>query len=918
MRLLLIALSVLISQAAAELTKCSKPVDIVFVIDTSASVWMPNFEKQIEFVHDVVNMLDVGPGNLQSRVSAITFSNKVTFEFGFLDCTTKECVLGKINNITHDQGDATRTYLGLNMVSTEAFASKNGDRPSVENVVVVLTDGQTNSGKYDKFRDGGKKETLYKASVIRDLPAYVFAIGIGNQVNIEELNGIASDPNDTFVITVDTFDELNTDNIKEKLLNRTCEVAEKPQKETKCSELRADIFFVLDESSSIHTEANFKKELTLVAELIDQVDVGETKVQIGVLTFSSRPRMQFHLDKYHTKIELINALAKVRWHGRDTYTNEAIDMLINKGLNQNYGARNGVPQIAVFVTDGRSTRPRLTALAVKVLKETDIISFAIGVGPEYSKFKDELANMASSENHTFHVDDLDKLKEIRKTLVQYICGAEDLEDKDKDKEDPQKEEECKESRADIMFLLDGSTSIKYDETFKKELKFVTSVIDSMDIGPTESQVGIIQFASTPKVEFNLNAFSTKKDVAEAIQNIAWMKGDTYLDLAIDKVLEVMTPDNGLRHDVPHIVVLISDGQSTNPYETKKKIEKLREKSDFIVIGIGVGEGRSMSELERIVTEPIPLHVFEVENQDALHVIRSKLVTVLCQSDIPAEEVCEDKVADIIFVADLSSSIGYDAFDQLIAFIKDVVGRFTIGPGNIQIGLVTYSTSAKTEFNLNKYRDGDEIAKAIYTVTYTTGDTYTHLALEEVLKNGFTRIAGARPLAPHIVIVITDGVSRVQQATLDRAKEAKDQGIIMFSIGVGQHLDKEELIAMASEPTERHFFMVEDYGALENIGNSLASRACAADQSNHRDNNNGMFGPVNRDFLIDHERKSASSNRDLGNIEYLANQLNGLDSNAFSHDMRDARNHKKSNMDQEKLLSLLKKVLEQEDRRRYNI
>jgi Mg-chelatase subunit ChlD len=36
----------------------------------------------------------------------------------------------------------------------------------------------------------------------------------------------------------------------------------------------------------------------------------------------------------------------------------------------------------------------------------------------------------------------------------------------------------------------------------------------------------------------------------------------------------------------NIVVLISDGKSTNPYETQKKIEKLREKSDFIVIGIG--------------------------------------------------------------------------------------------------------------------------------------------------------------------------------------------------------------------------------------------------------------------------------------------------------------------------------------------
>ena len=66
-------------------------------------------------------------------------------------------------------------------------------------------------------------------------------------------------------------------------------------------------------------------------------------------------------------------------------------------------------------------------------------------------------------------------------------------------------------------------------------------------------------------------------------------------------------------------------------------------------------------------------------------------------------VCEDKVADIIFVADLSSSIGYGAFDQLRSFIKNVVERFAIGPGNIQIGLITYSNVAKTEFDLKKYR-----------------------------------------------------------------------------------------------------------------------------------------------------------------------------------------------------------------------
>ena len=113
--------------------------------------------------------------------------------------------------------------------------------------------------------------------------------------------------------------------------------------------------------------------------MIDQLDIGATKAQIGLLTFSDIARMQFHLNDYHTKEDLIEALSKVVWHGTDTYTNEAIDMLIMEGLNKNYGARKGVPQIAVIVTDGQSTEPTLTAAAVDALKQTKIITFAVGM-----------------------------------------------------------------------------------------------------------------------------------------------------------------------------------------------------------------------------------------------------------------------------------------------------------------------------------------------------------------------------------------------------------------------------------------------------------------------------------------------------------------------------------------------------------
>lgn len=65
------------------MTKCSKPVDIVFAIDTSASIWIVNFPSQIQFVRDVVSELDIGSGIDKSRVAVVTFSKDVKLVFDF-------------------------------------------------------------------------------------------------------------------------------------------------------------------------------------------------------------------------------------------------------------------------------------------------------------------------------------------------------------------------------------------------------------------------------------------------------------------------------------------------------------------------------------------------------------------------------------------------------------------------------------------------------------------------------------------------------------------------------------------------------------------------------------------------------------------------------------------------------------------
>lgn len=66
-------------------------------------------------------------------------------------------------------------------------------------------------------------------------------------------------------------------------------------------------------------------------------------------------------------------------------------------------------------------------------------------------------------------------------------------------------------------------------------------------------------------------------------------------------------------------------------------------------------------------------------------------------------VCIDKKADIIFIADASTSIGITDFGKLKSFMKKVISNFEIGTDKIQIGLVTFSNSSKTEFPLKAYR-----------------------------------------------------------------------------------------------------------------------------------------------------------------------------------------------------------------------
>lgn len=106
-----------------------------------------------------------------------------------------------------------------------------------------------------------------------------------------------------------------------------------------------------------------------------------------------------------------------------------------------------------------------------------------------------------------------------------------------------------------------------------------------------------------------------------------------------------------------------------------------------------------------------------------------------------------------------------------------------------------------------------------------GGTETGKAIQFAREEMFKKSNGARPNVPHIIMVITDGMSQNQANTALQASIARSQNIAMFAIGVGNGAEAKELNIIASTPNSEYVFTIDRYSHLESIRDVLAEKAC---------------------------------------------------------------------------------------------
>lgn len=129
-------------------------------------------------------------------------------QFNLNSYNTTEQTLNAVN--FRYTGDSTNMADALRVICQNMFTPENGDRPEAINIIILMTDGKSND----------PDSTLRQALNCRAKGIHIAAMGIGEDVDVNELSRIVTEPADKNLIKVTDFNSLTL--FQTQLLNSLC------------------------------------------------------------------------------------------------------------------------------------------------------------------------------------------------------------------------------------------------------------------------------------------------------------------------------------------------------------------------------------------------------------------------------------------------------------------------------------------------------------------------------------------------------------------------------------------------------------------------------------------------------------------------------------------------------------------------
>ncbi|KAK3591864.1 hypothetical protein CHS0354_005067 [Potamilus streckersoni] len=188
-------------------SECKSLVDLCIVIDGSDSITADDYDMLRDAVANLIPELDIAPD--KARVGYVVFSSELN---DTVPMNGDSDYLIKMARLLHHPRDGTNTAKGIKKM--REFFQADG-RPGVPWLGIVITDGISKN----------PLETKEQADYAKAEGVSMFAVGVTNLINKNELNAIASTPRQ--VLMLQSFSQLKDELIN--LMKKVCPCDFPPQ-----------------------------------------------------------------------------------------------------------------------------------------------------------------------------------------------------------------------------------------------------------------------------------------------------------------------------------------------------------------------------------------------------------------------------------------------------------------------------------------------------------------------------------------------------------------------------------------------------------------------------------------------------------------------------------------------------------------
>ena len=156
------------------------------------------------------------------------------------------------------------------------------------------------------------------------------------------------------------------------------------------------------------------------------------------------------------------------------------------------------------------------------------------------------------------------------------------------------------------------------QNFRYVLSFVRQFVSNLNISPSTTRVALVTFADQANIRFYLDSYQNKQSILAAISFDIMPSGTNYatvLDAINNQIFQSVRGD---RVNAPNIVLLISDGYSSNQQSTLPAVARLRSKGDaLVVLGVNPDNEWKRRELQVLASDPDSSNLITTESYQNL-------------------------------------------------------------------------------------------------------------------------------------------------------------------------------------------------------------------------------------------------------------------------------------------------------------